>query len=189
MVGLLHKERKGDKMSEKTNMYPPGTRKYLGTFQRGSIFILGNNIPPLRFGDGKTSSKKHVLSFDMNNKSQREQFEAALKSAPYKNGAIVYIESPEEMKRKTKAKKQKETLDNYREMLKTGIFEIKEIDEKKMEPLMAFADQIGAECRYFNKKNNMIQPHLKKIIVLNIKNLLGNTLIEQEKENSSPIND
>jgi len=167
-------------MSAKTNVYPPGTFKYLGTFQRGATIILGNGVPPLKFGDEKTTSKKHVLVFDMSDPVKREQYEAAVKSEAFKKGTIVYIESPEELKAKAKAKKQKETLESYRNMLKTGIFQLTEIRNKKMKALIAFADQIGAEYEFYNAKNKQIQPYRKEIILKNIYDLLGD--IEPDKE-------
>lgn len=169
-------------MSVKTNVYPPGTFKYLGTFQRGLIVILGEDVPPLRFGDEKTTSKKHIISFDMNNPEKRKQFETAIKSAPYDRGEIVYIDSPEEMRAKAKAKKQKGTLDNYKKMLSTGIFQLTEIENKKMDPLKLFAEQIGAEYECYNWKNKQIQPLRKEIILKNIRELLGSKDEEVEME-------
>ena len=175
-------------MSNRPMPYSPDdAKRMLGTGQRGLTVILGEDIPPLRFDDGKTQSGKHVLTFDLNDPIKKLQYETAVKSAAFDRGEVVYIESPEELKKKAKKAEQEKTLNDVTKLIKTGVFSVAQLSKKHIDSLTEFADSIGAEYNYYNPKNKTMTLHKKATILSNVYEKLGIDVEEHEK--SPPKNE
>ena len=175
-------------MSDRPITYPKGTIKYLGTEARGANFVIGPDLPLLRFGDAPGTNKR-IRKFHMDKPEEKAMFEAVIESKPYKNGQIIYVESPEEIKAKAKKIKQGETLKTIKEALDTGIMSVTDMNRMESPDLLKLADSIGAECMYYNKASDKYQSLRKEVLIKNIRLLLGIAMNAKEKQKEeSPVN-
>ena len=161
---------------ERPITYPKGTVKYLGTAARGVMFKIAPELPLLRFGH-TAGTKKHIRKFNMDKDDERAMFEAVLESKPFNDGVIVYIDSPDEVKAKQKAKKQSEQLVAIKNALDTDVLTLTDMNKMTAPKLFDLADSIGAKCT-----DKLGKPYRKELLIRGIRIVLGIEVAESESE-------